>query len=59
MFWRRIHCAVNVPRELENLTVRPRETGLREYVGDAARCAVLGTFIREISILLSIEGRAM
>ena len=56
MFWRRIHCAVSLPRELENLVVPPRETELLEQVQEALQCAGPGTFIRRISILLSIEG---
>ena len=56
MVWGSIHCAVSLPRALENLTVPPRETALLEQVQEALQCAGPGTFIRRISILLSIEG---
>jgi hypothetical protein len=56
MVWGSIHCAVSLPRELENLVVPPRETALLEQVQEALQCAGAGTFIRRISILLSIKG---
>jgi hypothetical protein len=56
MVWGSIHCAVSLPRELENLVVPPRETALLEQVQEALQCAGAGTFIRRISILLFIKG---
>jgi hypothetical protein len=56
MVWGSIHCAVSLPRELENLVVPPRETALLAQVQEGRQCAGPGTFIRRISILLCIEG---
>ena len=56
MVWGSIHCAVSLPRELENLAVPSRAKAVWERVQEAVRCAVPGTFFRRISILLSIEG---
>jgi hypothetical protein len=56
MVWGSIHCAVSLPRELEDLAVRPRETALWEFVREADRWAGLGTFFRKTSIHLFIEG---
>jgi hypothetical protein len=58
MVWGSIHCAVSLPRELENLAVPSRAKAVWERVQEAVRCAVPGTFFRRISIPLSIDGVA-
>ena len=56
MVWGSIQCAVSVPRELEGFAVASREMAIREFVREADRCAVRGTFFRIVSIPSLVEG---